>query len=65
MDHERAEDREQILNINFELNRNGEVHCKFGYSPHFMKHLKKDDVEREKFLSELMERLNVYIDGVE
>jgi hypothetical protein len=63
MSDEKSEDREQILNIDFEVNRKGEIFGKFGYSLPFFMALNKNDVERETFLSELIETLNGYING--
>ena len=57
------EEREQVLNITFEINQDGDIFGRYGFVPRFLSNLKKNDSHRQCFISELVERLNGYIDG--
>ena len=57
------EAKEEVLNINFQINKNGDIFGRYGFVPRFLANLKKNDNHRESFVSELVERLNAYIDG--
>lgn len=57
------EEREEVLNINFQISKEGEIFGRYGFVPRFLSNLKKNDSHRQCFISELVERLNGYIDG--
>ncbi len=57
------DEREEVLNINFQINKDGDIFGRYGFVPRFLANLKKNDNHRECFIAELVERLNGYIDG--
>ncbi len=54
---------EDVLNISFQISKEGEIFGRYGFVPRFLANLKKNDNHRECFIAELVERLNGYIDG--
>lgn len=59
------EEREEVLNINFQISKEGDIFGRYGFVPRFLANLKKNENHRESFIAELVERLNAYIDGAE
>jgi hypothetical protein len=65
MSDEQTEKRDIVLNINFEINKEDVIFVRYAFVPRFLSHLKENNSHRERFISELIERLNGYIDGDE
>ena len=65
MSNDEDEKRKQVLNINFEVDKKGDLYSKYFYQDKFLEVLKEDFCMRQNFFAQILSWLNYYIENID